>query len=73
MRTVGWTQYVENKKDTRVQDKRIQHPKIGGRVERLLATVAHVNFLMDMTNQWSLRIYDVQASDFQARDVQAMA
>ena len=47
------TQYVENRTYTRGQDKYYNNPKIGGRVERLVATVAHVNSLMDMSNQWS--------------------
>ena len=50
---VGRTQYVENKTHTRGQDNHIYYPKFGGRVASLVAKVAHVNSLMDMSNQWS--------------------
>ena len=53
---VGRTQYVDNKTHTRGQDKHIRPPKIGGRVASLVATVAHVKSLMDMSNQWSLSV-----------------
>ena len=55
-REVGQTQYVDNKTHTRGQDKHIRPPKIGGRVASLVATVAHVKSLMDMSNQWSLSV-----------------
>ena len=51
---VGRTQYVEYKTHTRGQDNDLYYPKIGGRVASLVATVAHVNSLMDMSNQWCL-------------------
>ena len=35
---------------------RTTEPEIGGRVASLVATVAHVNSLMDMSNQWSLSV-----------------
>ena len=54
--TVGRTQYVEIKTHTRGQHNHLYYPKIGGSVARMLATVAHVNSLMDMTNQWSLSV-----------------
>ena len=53
---VGRTQYVENKTHTRGQDNHIYYHKFGGRVASLVATVAHVNYLMDMSNQWSLSV-----------------
>jgi hypothetical protein len=53
---VGRTQYVDNKTHTRGQDKHIRPPKIGGRVASLVATVAHIKSLMDMSNQWSLSV-----------------
>ncbi len=53
---VGRTPYVDNKTHTRGQDKHIRPPKIGGRVASLVATVAHVKSLMDMSNQWSLSV-----------------
>jgi hypothetical protein len=34
--------YVGNKSHTRQQDNDLCHPKIGGRVARLVATVVHV-------------------------------
>ena len=55
----GRTQYVDNKTHTRGQDKHIRPPKIGGRVASLVATVAHVKSLMDMSNQWSLSVDEV--------------
>ena len=55
-REVGQTQYVDNKTHNRGQDKHIRPPKIGGRVASLVATVAHVKSLMDMSNQWSLSV-----------------
>jgi hypothetical protein len=54
--TVGRTQYVEYKTHTRGQDNDLYYPKIGGRLASLVATVAHVKSLMDMSNQWSLSV-----------------
>ena len=54
----GRTQYVENKTHTRGQDNDIYYPKIGGRVASLVATVAHVKSLMDMSKQWSLPVVE---------------
>ncbi len=50
--TVGRTQYVENKTHTKGQGKHYKNPKIGGRIASLVATVAHVNSPMDMSNHW---------------------
>ncbi len=47
---------VEYKTHTRGQDNDLYYPKIGGRVASLVATVAHVKSLMDMSNQWSLSV-----------------
>ena len=35
---------------------RTTEPEIRGRVASLVATVAHVNSLMDISNQWSLSV-----------------
>ena len=47
---------IEYKTHTRGQDNDIYYPKIGGRVAWLVATVAHVKSLMDISNQWSLSV-----------------
>jgi hypothetical protein len=47
---------VKNKTYTRWQDKQDRVGKIEGRVARMLATVAHVNSLMERINQWSLSV-----------------
>jgi hypothetical protein len=56
----GWPDAVlENKSHTRGQDNELYYPKIRGRVASLVATVAHLNSLMDMSKQWSLSMADV--------------
>ncbi len=56
-RTFGRKQNVENKTYTRGQDKQDRIGKIGGMVARMLATVAHVNSLIERMNKWSLSVH----------------